>query len=75
MAEVAFVVRDNWQSQGIGSFLLSCLMGIAKRHGIRGFTAEVLRENRPMQAVLNRAPCKVSAQLNDGVYSYRMDFV
>ena len=75
MAEVAFVVRDNWQTKGIGSFLLACLMGIAKRHGIRGFTAEVLRENQPMQAVLNRAPCKVSTQLNDGVYSYRMDFV
>ena len=29
MAEVAFVVRDNWQAKGIGSFLLSCLMGIA----------------------------------------------
>jgi acyl-CoA hydrolase len=75
MAEVAFVVRDNWQTKGIGSFLLACLMGIAKRHGIRGFTAEVLRENQPMQAVLNRAPCRVSTQLNDGVYSYRMDFV
>jgi GNAT superfamily N-acetyltransferase len=75
MAEVAFVVRDNWQTKGIGSFLLSCLMGIAKRHGIRGFTAEVLRENQPMQAVLNRAPCKVSTQLNDGLYSYRMEFV
>ena len=75
MAEVAFVVRDNWQAKGIGSFLLSCLVGIAKRHGIRGFTAEVLRENQPMQAVLNRAPCQISTQLTDGVYSYRMDFL
>jgi acyl-CoA hydrolase/GNAT superfamily N-acetyltransferase len=75
MAEVAFVVRDNWQGKGIGSFLLSCLIGIAKRHGIRGFTAEVLLENRPMQAVLNRASCKVSTELDHGVYSYRMDFL
>ena len=58
MAEVAFVVRDDWQTKGIGSFLLASLMGLAKRHGIRGFTAEVLRENQAMQAVLNRVPAK-----------------
>jgi len=28
-------------------------MVIAKRSGIRGFTAEVLRDNRKMQAVFN----------------------
>ena len=74
MAEVAFVVRDDWQTKGIGSFLLASLMGLAKRHGIRGFTAEVLREpgdaSRPQPT-----PCKVSTQLHEDVYSYRMDFV
>ena len=73
-AEVAFVVRDSWQNRGIGTFLLTSLIRLAMRHGIRGFTAEVLRENRPMQSVLNAAPCKVSSELHDGVYSYRMDF-
>ena len=73
-AEVAFVVRDTWQNRGIGAFLLGALINIAKRQGIRGFTAEVLRENRPMQAVLNRAPCKVTSQLREGICSYHMDF-
>jgi len=73
-AEVAFVVRDSWQNRGIGVFLLNNLIGIAKRHGIKGFTAEVLRENRPMQSVLNRAQCKVTSQLREGIYSYHMDF-
>lgn len=74
LAEVAFVVRDNWQNRGIGAFLLGCLKRIAVRHGITGFTAEVLRENRPMQAVLNKSDCKVQSNLHDGVYSYRLDF-
>jgi len=73
-AEVAFVVRDVWQNRGIGSFLLKYLSGIAKRHGISGFTAEVLRDNKPMQAVFNRADGEVGSKLRQDVYSYTIDF-
>lgn len=74
-AEVAFVVRDDWQRRGIGGFLFNHLMKIARRNGIRGFTAEVLAQNRPMQAVFDSSPCKTSSVLAEGVYSYVMDFV
>ena len=74
MAEVAFVVGDNWQNHGIGTFQLKHLMRIARRNGIRGFTAEVLTENKPMQAVINKSNCKVSSKLAGNVYSYEMDF-
>ena len=73
-AEVAFVVRDQWHNRGIGSFLLSYLASLAKGYGISGFTAEVLRANKPMQAVLNRSDAKVSNKLSGDVYSYRLDF-
>ena len=74
-AEVAFVVRDQWQNHGIGSFLLKYLMTIAMRNGIGGFTAEVLRENRPMQAVLNRCSnCSVTSRMEGGVYSFELMF-
>jgi acyl-CoA hydrolase/RimJ/RimL family protein N-acetyltransferase len=73
-AEVAFVVADNWQNRGIGKFLLNTLTRIAKRNGIRGFTAEVLAENKAMQAVFNRSGLKVSSELHDRVYSFVMDF-
>ncbi len=73
-AEVAFVVRDDWQNRGIGSFLLKTLTSIAKNNGISGFTAEVLRNNKAMQAVLNKSETKVSTKLQQNVYSYRMDF-
>jgi len=74
LAEVAFVVGDKWQNHGIGTFLLKHLMRIARRNGIRGFTAEVLRENKPMQAVINKSNTKVSSKFTGNVHSYQMDF-
>jgi len=74
LAEVAFVVGDDWQNHGIGTFLLKQLMRIARRNGIRGFTAEVLTENKPMMAVIDKSNCKVSSKLAGNVYSYEMDF-
>jgi GNAT superfamily N-acetyltransferase len=73
-AEVAFTVRDEWQRKGIGSFMLQMLTSIAKRNGISGFTAEVLRENKGMQAVFNGSGLKVSSGLSEGVVHFEMDF-
>jgi GNAT superfamily N-acetyltransferase len=73
-AEVAFVVEDKWQKRGIGTFLLSYLARVARRNGISGFTAEVLRDNRPMQAVISKSNCKVRSALSGDVYHYDMEF-
>ena len=73
-AEVAFIVDDAWQNRGIGSFLLKHLITIAKRNGIAGFTAEVLRDNRAMQSVFQKSGCKVQSQLKEDIYIYEMDF-
>jgi acyl-CoA hydrolase/GNAT superfamily N-acetyltransferase len=73
-AEVAFIVRDQWQNRGIGTFLLKYLMTIAKRNGIAGLTAEVLADNKPMMTVLHKSGCKISSQLEDRVYSFKLDF-
>ncbi len=74
MAEVAFIVRDNWQSKGLGTFVFQHLIGIAKRNGIAGFTAEVLRDNRRMQSVFNHSGLKVTSRIEEGVYSFEMEF-
>ncbi|MBI5557173.1 MAG: 4-hydroxybutyrate CoA-transferase [Deltaproteobacteria bacterium] len=73
-AEVAFVIRDEWQNRHIGSFLFRHLMTIAKRSGISGFTAEVLRENKRMQTIFNNSGYKVKSHLEEGVYSFSIDF-
>jgi hypothetical protein len=49
-------------------------MRIARRNGIRGFTAEVLVENKPMQAVINKSNTKVGSKVSSGVVSFEMDF-
>jgi acyl-CoA hydrolase/N-acetylglutamate synthase-like GNAT family acetyltransferase len=74
MAEVAFVVRDDWQNHGIGSFLLQHLTNIARRNGIRGFTAEVLRANRAMQRVFQKSNLNISSQPADDVISFTLLF-
>lgn len=74
LAEVAFVVSDAWQNHGIGSFLLRYLIRIARRNGIRGFTAEVLTDNKSMQAVINKSNTKVKSKVGSNVISYEMDF-
>jgi acyl CoA:acetate/3-ketoacid CoA transferase beta subunit/GNAT superfamily N-acetyltransferase len=73
-AEVAFVVRDGWQGKHIGRFLFQHLSRLAIRNGISGFTAEVLRENRRMQAVFNHSGFRVTSILSDDVYSFDIRF-
>lgn len=73
-AEVAFVIRDDWQNHHIGTFLFRHLIEIAKRNGISGFTAEVLRENKRMQAIFNNSGYNVKSNLEEGIYSFNIDF-
>ncbi len=73
-AEVAFTVRDGWQNRGIGTFLLRFLITIARRNGISGFTAEVIKENKAMQAVFRKSQCQVKSELNEGVYHFELLF-
>ncbi|MCB2217338.1 bifunctional acetyl-CoA hydrolase/transferase family protein/GNAT family N-acetyltransferase [Desulfofustis glycolicus] len=73
-AEVAFVVRDKWQNRGLGTFVFRHLVTIAKANGISGFTAEVLRNNNRMQAIFNHSGLNVTSTIEEGVYSFVMDF-
>ena len=74
MAEVAFVVRDDWQNHGIGLLLLQHLTNIARRNGVRGFTAEVLRANNAMQRVFQKSNLNLSSKPAEDVISYTLLF-
>lgn len=54
MAEIAFVVKDDFQGLGVGSFLLKMLEAIAKKNDINSFFATVLRENKAMLQVFKK---------------------
>jgi GNAT superfamily N-acetyltransferase len=73
-AEVAFVVRDEYQAKGIGSELLSYLTYLARRNGLLGFTAETLMENRAMLRVFEKMGYDMKKSGGGGVYELEMMF-
>ena len=73
-AEVALVVRDDYQNKGIGTELLSYLTYLAKRAGLLGFTAEVLVENKPMQHLFEKMGFDTQRKTDQGVYELKMAF-
>src|ERR1051326_63202 len=54
-SEVAFVVIDQYQGQGIGTALLRHLAAMAGGQGINELIAEVLPENRSMLKVFEKS--------------------
>lgn len=73
-ADVAFLVRDDWQGQGLGTKLLALLIDFARSRGLVGFTADVLATNRSMMEVFLESGLKVETRLEGGVYELRMTF-
>jgi acyl-CoA hydrolase/ribosomal protein S18 acetylase RimI-like enzyme len=53
-AEVAFVVREDFQSLGIASYLMDALQKIARENGYKGFTATVLKTNASMLRIFKK---------------------
>jgi acyl-CoA hydrolase/RimJ/RimL family protein N-acetyltransferase len=73
-AEVAFVVRDDYQNKGIGAEMLSYLTYLAKKKGLLGFTAEVLMDNKSMLHLFESMGFTVKKRLDAGVYELNMAF-
>ncbi len=55
MAEVAFLVRDDWQRKGIGAWLQDYLIEIAKNRGIVALKARVLADNTAVLRLVHKA--------------------
>lgn len=66
-AEVAFIVEEDYQGQGLARALLAALVGIARRHGLRRLTAEVLAHNEPMLAVFERCGLPMTRRSESGI--------
>ena len=54
-AEIAFVVEEDYHGRGIASRLLHHLAIVARANGISTFEADVLADNKAMQAVFARS--------------------
>lgn len=73
-ADVALAIRDDHQGQGLGTQLFSHLNRIAHENDIRGFSAEVLRSNRPMLEVFYKSGLEVHSRLEGTTYVLEMPF-
>ncbi len=67
-AEVAFIVQDEWQAKGMGTFLLEYLAEIARARGITKFCASVLPENKTMLAVFHNSGYDVNIKFDGEAY-------
>ncbi len=74
VAEVAFVVADPYQNQGIGTELLNYLTFLAKKQGLLGFTAEVLYGNTAMLHLFESMGFNMQKRHEEGVYELTMMF-
>jgi GNAT superfamily N-acetyltransferase len=72
-AEVAFIVQDEWQQKGMGTFLLDYITKIAKQRGVKRFYAKVLPSNRPMLSIFYNSGYKVNTEFDGETYSITYD--
>ena len=72
-AEVAFIVHDEWQQKGMGTFLLTYLCEIAAERGVKSLTARVLPANRPMLAVFQNTGYDVRTEFDGEAYTLSFD--
>lgn len=73
-ADVAFMVRDDYQNRGIGTELLHYLTYLAKRQGLLGFTAAVVSDNEPMLHVFEKLGADIETTIDTGVLELKMTF-
>ena len=71
-ANIAFAVRDRYQNQGVGTVLLQHLSQIARKQGLVGFTAEVLKENEPMLRVFEKMRSPIQTALRGDCYELKV---
>jgi GNAT superfamily N-acetyltransferase len=72
-AEVAFVVVDAYQGQGLGTLLMRHLAALARGAGLRELIAEVLPENALMLKVFENSGLRISTRREPQVVHVALD--
>jgi GNAT superfamily N-acetyltransferase len=71
-AEVAFVIRDDYQHQGLGHLLLDALADAAWRRGITDLMAETLFTNHDMMSVFRHSGFPMTTSIMGGEIAVRL---
>lgn len=72
--DVALMVRDEYQNQGVGTELLSYLISLGKKQGLLGFTADVLADNNPALRLIQKMGFTVEKRIKSGVVEMEILF-
>ena len=73
-ADTAFVVDEKYQGRGIAKFILDMLITSAREQGIKGFTADVLADNKAIMKVYEKLGYPIQAIVEFGVYHLTIPF-
>jgi acyl-CoA hydrolase len=74
LADIAFVVRDEWHGKGIGTVLMSRMTEIARERGLAGFSADVLATNHAMLGIFHKSGLFVRSDRDGDVYHLTATF-
>ncbi len=74
IAEVAFVVRDDWQEKGYGTLLMRKLMEVGRAKDLAGFEAYVQADNTRMIGLLLSHGFTMSEQMQEGTCHFLIEF-
>ncbi|HEU5269716.1 MAG TPA: GNAT family N-acetyltransferase [Jatrophihabitans sp.] len=72
-ADIALMVADDFQHEGVGTLLLEQLAALARRRGITRFSAEVLVENVTMTRALRALGYRTRTTVAEGVCMFSLD--
>ena len=73
-AEVAFIVDEEYQGMGMATYLFKRLIQLARKQGLKGFTADVLSTNKGMIKVFEKSGLPIKANMEYGIYSLTIPF-
>lgn len=73
-ADVAFVVRDEWQGQGLGSKMMEALTDFARGKGIEGFVADVFSTNHGMMQLFKNSGLEMKTRRKGDVIRIELPF-
>ena len=73
VAEVAFIVQDEWQAKGLGTLLLNYLTAIALKRRVKTFHATVLPSNRAMLSIFQNSGHDVRTEFDGDAHIVTYD--
>lgn len=74
LADIAFVVQDDWQGKGVGTVLMRRMTDVARHRGLAGFSADVLTTNHGMLGIFHKSGLFVHTEREGNVYHLTATF-